>query len=248
MKSGNKTESIRSGGKTANTASKTVGPQGHRRRLSERFRATDGDGFNDYELLELLLCHAIPRRDVKPAAKTLLARFGSLRGVLGASEAEQRTVPGIGPAAATLLRLVHRVFSSCVGEDLRRIQLRRPKKLTDEYLCWLCGSSREECLTLLLLDKSDRLIDRLDYPGGARAVGCSRRELLLRILSFRNVAAVVAVHNHPDERIDPSESDLEATRMLGSMLTAAGIRLKDSLIVSGRRGVSMMKLPLDRKR
>ena len=39
---------------------------GHRQRLRDRFRATGGEGMPDYELLELLLAQAIPRRDVKP--------------------------------------------------------------------------------------------------------------------------------------------------------------------------------------
>ena len=223
----------------------SVGPAGHRRRLFARFHATGGAGFSDSELLELLLCHAIPRRDVKPAAKALLARFSSIRGVLGADEAELLTVPGVGPGTAALLRLVHRIFARSLRDDLRRARVGSPEKVTAEYLCWSCGSLREERLTLLLLDKSDRLLDHLD-PGGARAVLCSRRELLLRVLSRYDVAAVVAVHNHPDGRINPSEADLNTTRMLGGVLAAAGVRLKDSLIVTDRRCVSLMKLTPER--
>jgi len=49
---------------------------GHRDRLRARFAETGGEGLADYELLELALFRSIPRRDVKPLAKALLARFG----------------------------------------------------------------------------------------------------------------------------------------------------------------------------
>ncbi|MCX5998209.1 MAG: hypothetical protein NTU41_01090, partial [Chloroflexi bacterium] len=55
---------------------------GHRRRLRQRFRRALGDGFHDYELLELLLTYAMPRRDVKPLSKELVARFHGLAGTL----------------------------------------------------------------------------------------------------------------------------------------------------------------------
>ena len=60
---------------------------GHRQRLRERFLATEGEGFADYEMLELLLALAIPRRDVKPLAKTLVKRFGTFAGAVSAGAA-----------------------------------------------------------------------------------------------------------------------------------------------------------------
>ena len=58
--------------------------KGHRERLRSRFLETGDQGLPDYEILELLLFRSIPQRDVKPLAKELIARFGSLSGVLGA--------------------------------------------------------------------------------------------------------------------------------------------------------------------
>lgn len=54
--------------------------EGHRARLKERFMGTHGAGVADYELLELMLTYAIPRRDVKPLAKDMLKQFGGLGG------------------------------------------------------------------------------------------------------------------------------------------------------------------------
>ena len=80
---------------------------GHRDRLRERFRATGGDGMPDYEVLELLLYQAIPRRYVKPIAKDLLERFGSLDAVLSASVVDLQKVDYVGEAAATALKVLH---------------------------------------------------------------------------------------------------------------------------------------------
>src|SRR5262249_40582154 len=60
---------------------------GHRARLRGRFRDAGAEALSDYELSELLLFRALPRRDVKPLAKTLLAKFGSFAEVIASAEA-----------------------------------------------------------------------------------------------------------------------------------------------------------------
>ena len=57
---------------------------GHRGRLRERFLKNELNGFADHEVLELLLCYAIPQGDVNPLAHALMDRFGSLAVVLSA--------------------------------------------------------------------------------------------------------------------------------------------------------------------
>lgn len=79
---------------------------GHRDRLRERFASAGPDALPDYELLELLLFRLIPRADTKPAAKALLARFGTLAEVLGAPVNLLQEVKGIGPAVAFDLKVV----------------------------------------------------------------------------------------------------------------------------------------------
>src|SRR5919106_6326697 len=58
---------------------------GHRERLRSRFLEAGPQALPDYELLELLLFFSIDIKDTKPLAKELLARYGSLGGVLGAN-------------------------------------------------------------------------------------------------------------------------------------------------------------------
>ena len=72
---------------------------GHRERLRKRFLRAGGDALADYELLELLLFMALPRRDAKPLAKRLIKRFGAFSDVIGASVKQLREVDGAGDAA-----------------------------------------------------------------------------------------------------------------------------------------------------
>lgn len=108
-----------------------AGAGGHRERLRERARAAGLEHLPDYELLELFLFRSIPQRDVKPLAKALLARFGSLSAALAASEAELTQVSAVdlrgralkvGPETALDLRLLH--------EATKRVALAPVKKRT----------------------------------------------------------------------------------------------------------------------
>src|ERR1700750_2178415 len=79
---------------------------GQRERLRERFYSAGPDALSDYELLELALFAAIPRRDTKPLAKALLKTFGSFAEVVHAPEARLREVDGIKDASVTQLKLI----------------------------------------------------------------------------------------------------------------------------------------------
>jgi DNA repair protein RadC len=90
----------------------------HRKRLRERFQKNGSEGMLDYEILELLLTYAIPRKDVKPVAKELIRHFGGLSGVLDASQEELETVLQIGPISSTLIRLVKEICGAYLAEYL----------------------------------------------------------------------------------------------------------------------------------
>src|ERR1035437_8020600 len=78
---------------------------GHRQRLKDRFMAGATRALTDVALLELLLTYAIPQKDVQPLAEQLITQFGSLDKVLAADVTALKGVPGVGDAAATLLKL-----------------------------------------------------------------------------------------------------------------------------------------------
>jgi DNA repair protein RadC len=122
---------------------------GHRKRLRERFRKVGGEGLHDYELLELLLGYAIPRKDVKPVAKELIARFSSLAGVFDASFEELEGIAGLSPASATLIRLVKEIGVAQLAERMKhRDLLRSPQAVVDFARLKLAGYPHEAFIAI----------------------------------------------------------------------------------------------------
>jgi DNA repair protein RadC len=131
---------------------------GHRRRLRERFLDGEGVGMVDYELVELLLCQAQPRGDVKPLAKALIKEFGDLAGVFAAGQEELKRIPGMGEASVAALKVV----AACALRMQREALLERPvigswKKLL-EYCHSAMAHARVEQFRLLFLDNRNALI------------------------------------------------------------------------------------------
>ena len=208
---------------------------GHRERLRERFLRAGAKGLQDYELLELLLSYAIPRKDVKPQAKELLRRFGSLAGVMDASPEEVQEVKGIGPRAATLLRLVKEMGEVYLSERMRGVDvLSSPSRVVDFCLFRLKGEGEEKFMVIYLNVKNEVMDYEVIQEGTVdRSVVYPRRvaEKALR----RRAASVIVVHNHPSGHPDPSPEDKRITRELVEALKPLEIRLLDHIIV-GKRG------------
>ena len=169
---------------------------GHRERLRER-AGRELAALPDYELLELQLFRSIPRGDVKPLAKALLTRFGSLAGVLAASPAELRSVPGVGEAVAFDLKLLAevglRVGRATVG---KRPVISSWSQLLDYVKLGLAHAPREQ-FRVLFLDKKNQLIaDEVMNHGTVDHAPVYPREVVRRALEL-SASAVILVHNHP---------------------------------------------------
>lgn len=95
---------------------------GHRERLRKRFREGGAEPLPDYELLELILFRATPRRDTKPLAKAILSRFGTFAEAVNAPEDLLLEVPGLGEAAVIEIKLL----SSAALRLMRGEVLERP--------------------------------------------------------------------------------------------------------------------------
>jgi DNA repair protein RadC len=93
-------------GETAPVAASPPHYLGHRERLRDRFRKGGADALGEYELLELILFRAMPRRDLKPLAKALIARFGSFAEVVSARPERLREIEGLGDAAIIELKII----------------------------------------------------------------------------------------------------------------------------------------------
>ena len=222
---------------------------GHRKRLRERFLRSGIDGFADYEVVELLLTLAIPRSDVKPLAKALIAQFGNLRGILDAPVEELRAVRGIGtvtPIALQIIKTAATVYLKQGSEG--RDTLADPSHLENFWRMRL-GGLRVEVFEVAYLDSGYRLlpddheghvaVERLEEGTIDRATVYPRR--VIETALKRGAAAIVLAHNHPNGDVTPSRQDKALTRAIVLAAETVQLRVVDHLIVSAQQVFSFRK-------
>jgi len=208
---------------------------GHRRRLRERFMTAGSEALADYELLEMALFRALPRRDTKPCAKALIGRFGSLAGVLAADPAELKKLDGIGDVAVADLKLI-RAFAERLGREqiLGRQVLSSWSAVLDYCRTAMAHESREQ-FRILFLDKKNVLIaDEVQQRGTVDHTPVYPREIVRRALEL-SATAVILVHNHPSGDPTPSDADVRMTRTIVDAARPLGIAVHDHVVI-GRSG------------
>lgn len=213
---------------------------GHRQRLRERFVKGGADALPDYELLELALSYAIPRRDVKPLAKDLIERFGSYAEVIGADLERLQEVKGLGENASVALKLIEQ---SAVRLGRERI-MDRPVLGSWSTLLDYCRMSmaynKTEQFRILFLDRKNVLIaDEIQQKGTIDHTPVYTREVMKRALEMQ-ASAIILVHNHPSGDPSPSQEDILMTREIQDAGKKLGITVHDHIIV-GRDGHTSFK-------
>jgi DNA repair protein RadC len=208
---------------------------GHRERLRRRFREAGADAPPDYELLEMILFRAVPRRDTKPLAKAILAHFGSFAEALNAPEERFKEVPGLGEAAITEIKLVRAAALRLMrGEVLERPVLASWRQVID-YCRASMGFEAKEQFRILFLDKRNQIIaDEVQQKGTVDHTPVYVREVVKRALEL-SATVVVLVHNHPSGDPTPSRADIEMTKQIVSSAKSLGIVVHDHIIV-GKQG------------
>ncbi|MEW9920580.1 DNA repair protein RadC [Marimonas sp. MJW-29] len=203
----------------------------HRQRLRARFMAGGPGAMPDYELLELVLFRAIPRRDVKPLARALLDRFGDFNGVVSASEARLRDISGVGDAVIVELKIVEAAAQRLARAKVMQRQVVSSWDALLDY-CHTAMAHREtEQFRVLYLDRKNVLIaDEEQGKGTVDHVPVYPREVAKRALEL-NASALILVHNHPSGDPTPSASDTEMTGQIARACDALGLTLHDHLII-----------------
>lgn len=209
---------------------------GHR----ARFLKGGGEALADYELLELVLFRAIPRRDVKPLAKALLARFGSFAEVVSARPERLREIEGLGEAAITELKIIAEAvkrFAKIKAES-------RPAMGSFSAVLAYCRTAmayldREE-FRILFLDKKNLLIaDEVQATGTIDHAPVYPREIMRRAFEL-NATAIILIHNHPSGDPSPSQADIQLTRQIVTLGKSLNVAVHDHLII-GREGYASLK-------
>lgn len=194
----------------------------------------------DYEVLELLLFMAIPRRDVKPIAKILIARFGSLAGVMNASLAELEGVDGISENTAIAIKTVREAGLRLLKADVIKKPLLNSWQRLLDYLQASMAHEKKEHFRLLFLNKKNELIaDEIQQSGTVDHTPAYPREIMKRALEL-SATAIILVHNHPSGDSSPSKADIDMTQQICAAAAPFSIVIHDHLIVS-KGGISSFK-------
>ena len=217
---------------------------GHRARLRERFLKAGGDALADYELLELILFRASPRRDVKPLAKTLLQKFGSFADTLAASPGRLAEVAGLGESAIAELKMIQAAALRLAQAQI----LNRPAIGSWQALLDYCTASMAthptEQFRILFLDRKNVLIaDEIQQKGTVDHTPVYPREVVKRALEL-GASTIILVHNHPSGDVTPSRADIEMTKLVVKAGEGVGIKVHDHLIIGRQAHASFKTLRL----
>ena len=205
---------------------------GHRERLRQKYRKAGHGGLLDYEKLELLLTFAISRRDVKPIAKALLKRFGSLSGIIDATEKQLTEVAGVGENVALLIHLLKGLYTDYLYEQVKG---REVLSSTQEVLRYakmkLAGLEHEVFMVIYLNTQNEVIGDEILVEGTIDQLYIHPRQLMTRALNM-SARGIILLHNHPSGTPSPSPADIQLTRSIKIAAEAVRLDILDHLIIA----------------
>ena len=216
---------------------------GHRQRLRERTFANGAESLADYELLEVVLFAVQTRRDVKPIATSLIAKFGSFAAVM-AAEPDALAEAGLNLAGITAIKAARETGLRLMHAELQE----RPVVGSWDKLINYCAAhiahGEVEEFHILFLDRKNMLIKHeRQQRGTVNHAPVYPREVVKRALELK-ATAMILVHNHPSGDPTPSRADIAITKEIERAVTALGLALHDHVIIARDRHVSFRELKL----
>ncbi len=203
----------------------------HRQRLRQRFMQGGPAAMPDYELLELVLFRAIPRRDVKPLARALMDRFGDFNRVITAPIPRLKDINGVGEAVVTELKIVEAAAQRMARSRVMQSHVLSSWDALLDYCHTTMAHGETEQFRVIYLDRKNTVIaDEEQAKGTVDHVPVYPREVAKRALEL-NASALILVHNHPSGDPTPSQADISMTDQINAACLALGLTLHDHLII-----------------
>lgn len=210
----------------------------HRARLRARLLTAGPDALADHELLEAVLFLAILRRDTKPIAYRLIARFGSFANVIAAPMNDLLGVDGLGQSGAAALKIVHAAAVRLARAEIMGRPVLSNWPAVMDYLTAVLAREKVEQFRLLFLDNRNRLLaDEAQARGTVNHTPVYPREVIKRALEL-NAVAIILVHNHPSGDPTPSREDIAMTRAIADAAATVSVAVHDHVIVGNGRWTS----------
>jgi DNA repair protein RadC len=213
---------------------------GHRERLRARLCEAGPDALADYELLEAVLFLALPRRDVKPIAKEMIAKFGSFAEAISAPAERLKEIDGLGDLSIASIKIVEAAAQRMAKGQVQGRPVLSSWTAVLDYCRTAMAFADKEQMRVLFLDKRNQLIaDEVQQVGTVDHTPVYPREVVKRALQL-SATAVILVHNHPSGDPTPSRADIQMTKQIEDIAKPLGIALHDHIIV-GRHGHASLR-------
>lgn len=207
---------------------------GHRARIKERLLKSTIGSLQDYELMELLLCLALPRKDTKDLAKFLVGRYGSFAKAISAEENDLLEIKGIGKNVLAAFLLVKESVIKLTKEEISNMPVISSWQALLKHIRAIIGHIKKEAFIVVYLNNQNELINEdIKIDGTIDQIAVYPREIAKRAL-FLNASAIILCHNHPSGNVQPSKTDIEMTNNIKLSLEPFRIKVHDHVIVSSR--------------
>jgi len=210
-------------------------PEGHRKRLKERFNQSGLTAFLGYEIVELLLTLGTARRDCKPQAKEAMKRFKTLRGVLEAPPEELQKIKGITAHNLFVIKFMQEIAREFLKEQIVDKRYCRSSKEVFDYLYHSMRDLKKEVFKVMFLDSQNCVVEIEDlFEGTLNASAIYPREIVEGAVKH-NAAVLIFVHNHPAGNPQPSDNDKQITQDLVFAGNIMQIKILDHIIIGENR-------------
>ncbi len=217
----------------------------HRKRLKQRFLGEGLEGFNDHNILELLLFYSIPRRDTNDLAHQLISKFGSLSAVFDAEFDELVKCSGISENSATLLKLIPKLSRAyLLDKDTRFSCFSDPDKLGKYFVNYFIGEKSEKLLAMFFTSRMELIDMAVVSEGTVTAAEVPVRKIAELGLS-KNAAFLVLAHNHPDGTSTPSNEDISFTSRANELFSKLGMPIIEHFVVGASSFETIMGIDLN---
>ena len=207
----------------------------HRERLRQKFLTAGMAAFHEYEAVEFLLTCAIPRRDVKPQAKALLRKFGSLRAIVDAEIGDLERISGVGKKSAIVIKFIKEFAAFYLMQKAKeKPQIACTSELLD-FVRMTMGGKKDEEFCVIYLDAQNQIIEfETVQQGIANQAVVYPRQVLEKALR-KKASALILAHNHPSGHVRPSDADIRLTRTIQETARALDILIHDHIIIGENR-------------
>ncbi len=204
---------------------------GHRKRQKEKFLKNAPDSFSDYELLELLLFQAIPRRDVKPLAKEIIQKFGNFNNLIHANKQKLSEIKSINDNILINFQIIREISNRILKNKVIKKNAISSWSALISYLQFNMSNLAIEQFRVLFLNKKNILIaDEIMATGTIDQTPVYPREIVKRAL-LHEAGAIILVHNHPSGNSSPSKSDIDLTTHIVNACKSININVHDHVIM-----------------